>query len=50
MTIKPDVRDYSETDLQVEQPKDHAAGPTAVAVTMKRALTPWVSSGQRRPC
>ena len=25
-------------DLEVEHPKDHAAGPTAVAVSMKRAL------------
>ena len=30
--------DYSEADLKVEHPKDHAAGPTAVAVSMKRAL------------
>ena len=31
-------RDYSEGDMEVEHPKDHAAGPTAVAVSMKRAL------------
>src|SRR6478752_6207726 len=33
-----DDRDYSEGDMEVEHPKDHAAGPTAVAVSMKRAL------------
>ncbi|ANS31075.1 hypothetical protein R1CP_32260 [Rhodococcus opacus] len=31
-------RDYDEADLEVRPPKDHAAGPTAVAVSMKRAL------------
>ena len=30
--------DFSEADLRVESPKDHAAGPTAVAVSMKRSL------------
>ncbi|GAA2008440.1 FdhF/YdeP family oxidoreductase [Nakamurella flavida] len=30
--------DFSEADLKVESPKDHAAGPTAVAVSMKRSL------------
>ena len=30
--------DYSEADLKVTTPEDHAGGPTAVAVSMKRAL------------
>ncbi|MBN9734827.1 MULTISPECIES: FdhF/YdeP family oxidoreductase [unclassified Pseudonocardia] len=30
--------DVSEADLEVHPPEDHAAGPTAVAVSMKRAL------------
>jgi molybdopterin-dependent oxidoreductase alpha subunit len=30
--------DYSESDLKVHAQKDHAAGPTAVAVSMKRSL------------
>src|SRR6476469_8055290 len=34
-----DELDYSERDLRVEAPKDHAAGPTAVAVSMKRAMS-----------
>ncbi len=34
-----DERDYSEADLEVEGQKHEAAGPTAVAVSMKRALT-----------
>ena len=33
-----DVPDHSETGVRVEHPKDHAAGLTAVAVSMKRAL------------
>ena len=33
-----DGADYSEDDLRVGKAKDHAAGPTAVAVSMKRAL------------
>ena len=40
MRIMHDDGDYSEVDLEVEHPKDHAAGPTAVAVSMKRALEP----------
>lgn len=32
------VRDYDEADLSVEKPKTHAAGPTAVAVSMYRSL------------
>ena len=40
MRIMHDDGDYSEADLEVEHPKDHAAGPTAVAVSMKRALEP----------
>ena len=39
MGNKNDELDYSERDLRVEAPKDHAAGPTAVAVSMKRALS-----------
>ncbi|MBY6410813.1 FdhF/YdeP family oxidoreductase [Rhodococcus sp. BP-252] len=35
---KHDVRDYDEADLDIEKPKTHAAGATAVAVSMKRAL------------
>ena len=30
--------DYDEADLKVTGPEDHAAGPTAVAVSMKRAI------------
>ncbi len=30
--------DYSEDDLKVGRAKDHAAGPTAVAISMKRSL------------
>ncbi len=32
------TRDYDEADLSVEKPKTHAAGPTAVAVSMYRSL------------
>ncbi|GAA1865663.1 hypothetical protein GCM10009836_52560 [Pseudonocardia ailaonensis] len=32
------VEDYSERDLRVGDPDDHAAGPTAVAVSMRRGL------------
>ncbi len=39
MRSKHDERDYSEADLRVEPPKDHAAGVPAVAVSMKRALS-----------
>jgi formate dehydrogenase major subunit len=35
---KHDERDYSEADLVVKGQEDHAAGPTAVAVSMKRSL------------
>ncbi|MCX5045798.1 FdhF/YdeP family oxidoreductase [Aldersonia sp. NBC_00410] len=35
---KTDRPDYEESDLTVGSPKDHAAGATAVAVSMKRAL------------
>jgi len=38
MVHQHDIRDYSEADLKVEHQKDHAAGTTAVAVSMKRAL------------
>ncbi|TQC50872.1 hypothetical protein EEB14_01960 [Rhodococcus sp. WS4] len=38
MRHKDEERDYDEADLHVDPPKDHAAGPTAVAVSMKRAL------------
>jgi molybdopterin-dependent oxidoreductase alpha subunit len=30
--------DYDESDLRIEPPDDHAAGPTAVAVSMKRSM------------
>ena len=39
MRSNPQASDYSEADLDVEHPKDHAAGATAVAVSMKRALS-----------
>src|SRR6476660_3032996 len=39
MARSTDRGSYSEADLTVEHPKDHAAGPTAVAVSMKRALS-----------
>src|SRR6476620_1269101 len=39
MRSKLPARDHSEADLDVEHPKDYAAGPTAVAVSMKRALS-----------
>lgn len=32
------MSDYDEADLHIEKPKTHAAGPVAVAVSMKRAL------------
>lgn len=35
---KHDEGDYSEADLVVRGQEDHAAGPTAVAVSMKRSL------------
>ena len=39
MRSKHDQQDYSETDLRIEPPKDHAAGVPAVAVSMQRALS-----------
>ncbi|MFZ2173018.1 MAG: FdhF/YdeP family oxidoreductase [Rhodococcus sp. (in: high G+C Gram-positive bacteria)] len=38
MRRKRREQDYDESDLEVESPKDHAAGATAVAVSMKRSL------------
>jgi molybdopterin-dependent oxidoreductase alpha subunit len=38
MSRKPPRQDIDENDLSVRHAKDHAAGPTAVAVTMKRAI------------
>ncbi|WP_457255448.1 FdhF/YdeP family oxidoreductase [Pedococcus sp. P5_B7] len=35
---KHDEGDYSEADLVVKSQEDHAAGPTAVAVSMRRSL------------
>ncbi|WP_157581564.1 FdhF/YdeP family oxidoreductase, partial [Phycicoccus sp. Root563] len=35
---KHDESDYSEADLVVKGQEDHAAGPTAVAVSMKRSI------------
>jgi len=37
-TSKRQRTDFSEADLEVRPQEDHAAGPTAVAVSMKRAL------------
>ena len=36
--FKRDKGDYDEADLKVKGPEDHAAGPTAVAVSMKRSI------------
>ena len=41
MSRKPPSRDIDENQLNVRHAKDHAAGPTAVAVTMKRAIAFW---------
>ena len=38
MTRKPPSRDIDESELAVGHAQRHAAGPTAVAVTMKRAI------------
>jgi formate dehydrogenase major subunit len=38
MTTTDRPRDYDEADLSIEKPKTHAAGITAVAVSMKRSL------------
>ncbi|GAB2447742.1 FdhF/YdeP family oxidoreductase [Nocardioides hungaricus] len=38
MSRRPPRQDIDEQALDVERPKDHAAGPTAIAVTMKRAV------------
>ena len=38
MSRRPPRHDIDEHDLDVDRPQDHAAGPTAVAVTMKRAI------------
>ncbi|MGB0099988.1 MAG: molybdopterin-dependent oxidoreductase, partial [Nocardioides sp.] len=38
MTRKPPRHDIDELDLDVDDPKQHAAGPTAVAISMKRAI------------
>jgi molybdopterin-dependent oxidoreductase alpha subunit len=38
MSRKPPSHDIDESELSVGHAKDHAAGPTAVAVTMKRAI------------
>ncbi|MCW2809586.1 MAG: putative oxidoreductase [Friedmanniella sp.] len=35
---KRQTRDYDESDLRVEPQEHHAAGPTAVAVSMRRSL------------
>src|SRR5690242_5714023 len=39
MRSKLPARDDTDADLEVGHQKDHAAGPTAVAVSMKRALS-----------
>jgi formate dehydrogenase major subunit len=38
MTRKPPRSDIDENDLEITGAQEHAAGPTAVAVTMKRAI------------
>ncbi|MGH8922775.1 MAG: hypothetical protein ACRD0H_31280, partial [Actinomycetes bacterium] len=38
MSSKRRTEDYDESGLRIGRPEDHAAGPTAVAVSMKRAL------------
>jgi molybdopterin-dependent oxidoreductase alpha subunit len=38
MSRKPPSSDIDERDLEVDPPKHEAAGPTAVAVSMKRAI------------
>jgi formate dehydrogenase major subunit len=38
MSRKPPISDIDESELTVGQAQDHAAGPTAVAVAMKRAV------------
>lgn len=38
MSRKPPQRDIDERDLEVGRPKQVAAGPSAVAITMKRAV------------
>jgi molybdopterin-dependent oxidoreductase alpha subunit len=38
MRSKRQRNDYDEADLTVSAPEDHAAGPTAVAVSLKRSL------------
>ena len=38
MSRKPPSSDIDESQLEVSHAKDHAAGPTAVAVSMKRAI------------
>ena len=47
MARSTDRGSYSEADLTVEHPKDHAAGPTAVAVSMKRALSQMGAEADR---
>jgi molybdopterin-dependent oxidoreductase alpha subunit len=38
LSFSAPTRDVDERELQVGKPKDHAVGPTAVAVAMKRAV------------
>jgi molybdopterin-dependent oxidoreductase alpha subunit len=38
MSRKPPTSDIDESDLEIHGQQDHAAGPTAVAVSMKRAV------------
>jgi molybdopterin-dependent oxidoreductase alpha subunit len=38
MSRKPPSQDIDENDLEISGQQDHAAGPTAVAVAMKRAV------------
>jgi molybdopterin-dependent oxidoreductase alpha subunit len=38
MVKKRRQHEYQESELEIHRPKNHAAGPTAVAVSMRRAL------------
>ena len=38
MSRKPPTTDIDESDLEISGPEDHAAGPTAVAVSLKRSV------------
>ena len=49
MSRKPPSRDIDEDELSVGHAQDHAAGPTAVAVTHEaRRSSRWASAGRRK--